>query len=83
MTHEQWIETQTLRTGDLLPNGWTVLDATGDADHAVVLAFNGQNTHPFATWFARFDGDAWAGFWGTYHLDLQEAIDCFADRSAR
>ena len=83
MTHEQWIESQTLTTGDHLPNGWVVVDAKGDADHAIVLANNPENTHPFATWFARFDGDEWVTFWGTYHLDLDDAIDCFADRSVR
>jgi hypothetical protein len=81
MTHEQWIETQTLRTGDLLPNGWTVISANGDADRALVLAGNAGNVHPYATWFARLDGDSWTTFWGTYHLTLQEAIDTFQQRS--
>lgn len=84
MTQEQWIETQTLRKGQVLPNGWVVVDAAGDADHAVVLAFNGDNeVHPFATWFARLDGDDWTTFWGTYHADLTDAMDAYADRAAR
>jgi hypothetical protein len=82
MTHEQYIETMTLTAGDRLPNGWIVVDATGDADHAVVLAFNGQNTHPFATWFARMNGDGLVTFWGTYHLELLDAMDAFFHRSA-
>jgi len=84
MTQEQWIETQTLSVGFVLPNGWTVVHATGDADHAVVLAYNAENeVTPYATWFARYDGDEWVTFWGTYHNEVRDANAAYEDRVGR
>jgi hypothetical protein len=82
MTHEEYIEGSTLRIGDILPNGWVVIDARGDQDHAVVLAGNQDNAHPYATWFARLGDEGWDTFWGTYHLDVHDAMDAFAHRIA-
>jgi hypothetical protein len=80
MTHEQFIESQGLRAGDILPNGWTVIDAAGDSDHAVVLAINSNNAHPYATWFARLGDYGWVTYWGEYYGDLDTAIADYNDR---
>ena len=69
---------KTLKSGDVLPNGATVIEST----KTVVLAQWDKNSNEYITWnYNYIDGEP-SCYWGHYHESITKAVEDYNQRVA-